>query len=38
MLLREMISVYCENYTKYINKLCRQNADISMLKQVVYTV
>lgn len=38
MPLREIISLYCENYMKPINTLCGQNAEISMLKQVVRTV
>jgi len=27
MLFRETISVYCENYTKYINTLCGKNVE-----------
>jgi hypothetical protein len=34
MLLRRMITVYCENDNKALNKLCMQNAEILVLKQV----
>jgi hypothetical protein len=27
MLFREIIAVYCENYTGHINALCGQNAE-----------
>jgi hypothetical protein len=38
MLFREITAVYGYNRAEYINSICRQNAEISMLKQMVHTV
>jgi hypothetical protein len=38
MLFRETVAVYCENHTEHTNILCGQNAECSMLKQVVHIV
>jgi hypothetical protein len=32
MLCKEIIAVYSENHTKYINTLCEQNAEILVVK------
>jgi hypothetical protein len=28
MLCREIMAVYCENHTEYVNTLCGQNAEL----------
>jgi hypothetical protein len=38
MLFRERVAVYCENHTEHANTLCGQNAEFSMLQQVVHIV
>jgi hypothetical protein len=38
MLIKETVSVYCENHMDHTNTLCGQNAEFIMLKQVVYIV
>jgi hypothetical protein len=38
MLYREMIAVYSEIYTKHINTLCGQNAELLNVKLAVHIV
>jgi hypothetical protein len=38
ILFRETVSIYYENYTEHTDTLCGQNAESSMLKQVVHII
>jgi hypothetical protein len=38
MLFGETVAVYCENHTEHINTVCGQNAEFSVLKNVVYII
>jgi hypothetical protein len=38
MLFGETVAVYCENHTEHTDTLCGQNAEFSVLEQVVRTV
>jgi hypothetical protein len=38
ILFREIIAVYPENHTKHTNTLCRQSAELLILKYVVHII
>jgi hypothetical protein len=38
MLFGETVAVYCENHTEHTDTPCGQNADFSVLKQMVYII